>query len=430
VPVDTNDVALEDFSDDVPETADDMMLDDVAVLDIKVNTSPLRMTGLLGGRANAGRSGGGNGAPGPANQAVDNALAWLAKQQQADGRWPFNAHPNAVQASATLAFLGRGHTMESGEYKDVVRKSINNYIERMPKDGGLGNHGHATPFVTMALCDAYAMTPWNKRVKEAAEAAANYALRTQHGDGGWSGGRSPGTKQNEIDVAQTGWWTMALISAKLAGMEVPQDRFLRIRNVLMQVAEGRYPGTVLFTSHGGRESTYDKNRSIKSTIFTMLHFLGVPRNNPTIQRLAKELIDDLPGRQKRNYWVMYNMGMGMFQMGPSDPSWKTFNVEVIRKITEDMTRSGKTGYWPAPNGLFGGKGTKGDTGENSGYWGDCGRTGMAVLNLEVYYRYGDIHQVYAQYGGIISEKQIKGGGKEKKKQPALIGEGDKGGLKF
>ena len=176
-------MAMEDVSDEAPETEDMDAPDMSEVLDIKVNVTPLKISGILGGRRSAGRTGGG--APGAANGAVDGALKWLAFKQLPDGRWPNGAHPNAVQAAATLAFLGRAHTTSSGTYRNVVKKSIYNFIGRTRKDGSLGNHGHATPFVAMAMCDAFAMEPDNSDIARCAQGFVNYAIATQHHDGGW-----------------------------------------------------------------------------------------------------------------------------------------------------------------------------------------------------------------------------------------------------
>jgi hypothetical protein len=403
------DLAMEDVSDEAPETEDMDVPDMQEVLDVKINPTPLKIAGILGGRRSAGRTGGG--APGAANAAVDSSLAWLAKMQDADGRWPFSGHPNAVQAACTLAFLGRGHTMTSGKYSHVVRKSLENFMGRIPRDGGLGNHGHATPFVAMAICDAFAMEPDNSALADAARKNVAYALKTQLNNGGWSGGASPAPLNvNEIDIAQTGWWTMALVSARLGGMNVPDDNLRRVRTVLMQVVDGNFPGKVLFTNHGGRESSFDKQSSINASIFTMLHFLGVPRDNPQIVRVSKQLANDLPAPNRRNYWMLYNMGLGMFQMGGQNPEWQQFSTNALRNVAQSAVSKGNGAHWNAPAGLFGGKNAagRGDTGEKSGYWGDCGRTAMATLNLQVFYRYGDIHMLYEQFGGLISEQQLTG----------------------
>jgi hypothetical protein len=202
-PTETTEAALEDVSDEAPESDDDLP-DFEEVLDVKVNLTPLKIAGILGGRRSAGNTGGG--APGPANRSVDSSLAWLAKMQKPEGTWPFDAHPNAVQAACTLAFLGRGHTTTEGKYRTVVRKSLDNFIGRIRQDGALGNHGHATPFVAMAICDAFAMEPDNKKLAKAATGFVNYAMRTQLQNGGWNGGsRKAPLDSNAIDVAQTGW---------------------------------------------------------------------------------------------------------------------------------------------------------------------------------------------------------------------------------
>ena len=78
----------------------------------------------------------------PDGAAVDRGLAWLAKHQDADGRWDcdgFMKHDGAsdrcdgagrpaydvgATALALLAFLGDGNSVRSGEHRDVVKRAV------------------------------------------------------------------------------------------------------------------------------------------------------------------------------------------------------------------------------------------------------------------------------------------------------------------
>ena len=46
-------------------------------------------------------------------------------------------------------------------------------------------------------------------------------------------------------------------------------------------------------------------------------------------------------------------------------------------------------------------------GGTRGYWGKEGATAMAILNLQVYFRYGSVHEMYERYGKITAQTGIK-----------------------
>ncbi|MGE4001286.1 MAG: hypothetical protein AB7I48_13810, partial [Planctomycetaceae bacterium] len=148
-------------------------------------------------------------------QAVEQALKWLASVQHRDGYWDasrfgagtakestaIHERPNVgadadsgVTALAVLAFLGAGHTPDNGEYAGNVRQALHWLIRQQAQDGSLGGsadfvagmycHGMAT----FALAEAHAMltgstdTDWLRRplVK-----AVGYFVDNQTPDGSW-----------------------------------------------------------------------------------------------------------------------------------------------------------------------------------------------------------------------------------------------------
>ena len=60
------------------------------------------------------------------NQAITDGLAWLATQQQGDGRIGSGPNPVAYTAAAVLAFENEGHFPGSGTaYAPVVERGLN-----------------------------------------------------------------------------------------------------------------------------------------------------------------------------------------------------------------------------------------------------------------------------------------------------------------
>ncbi len=114
--------------------------------------------------------------------AVKAALDWLAKHQDADGRWDASDHgagrethtlgqdrkgagaqaDTGLTGLALLAFLGAGHTHQSGAHSDSVKRGIDYLLASQGADGNLaGNaelfaHMYCHGMASLALCEASA----------------------------------------------------------------------------------------------------------------------------------------------------------------------------------------------------------------------------------------------------------------------------------
>jgi hypothetical protein len=196
-----------------------------------------------GARAEMINGGGGNK---DTEDAVLLALAWLAKQQRADGSWSLvGPYPNgasrenktAATAMALLAFQGHRDTTVGGEYRDNVRRGWDWLLQQQSADGKFTANGmkwshpyytHAQ--ATIALCELLHMSK-DEKYREPAEMAVRLLLRDQSPLGGWK--YSPGVGS---DLSVTGWCLMALQSARMAGIEVPEDNLNQISNFLDKVS--------------------------------------------------------------------------------------------------------------------------------------------------------------------------------------------------
>jgi len=136
-------------------------------------------------------------------QAVERALAWLARHQHPDGHWDaasFDvdcgqcggetevAADVALTGLSTLCFLGAGHTHKTGgPYRDTVARSLRWLVARQRPDGDLRadetmyTHGIAT----IALSEARAMTG-DAALADPVERAVRFIYRSRNRDaGGW-----------------------------------------------------------------------------------------------------------------------------------------------------------------------------------------------------------------------------------------------------
>jgi len=368
----------------------------------------LKTTNFLGARKTGGN------APTKLKSVVADGLAWLATRQKDDGTFTLGAHPNAKWGACTLAFLGSGNSTKTGKYSDVVKRSIDAMLKKQGTNGSIGMHAHATPFIALALLDACALEPEDAKLRAGAQKILNYALSTQQTNGCWSGsgGANPKTS-TDVDVTATGWWAMALISGRLAGLNVPENNLTTLKKTLTDIAKRKFRGKVLVSTHGGTSNSYVREVTIDSTLLTMLQFLGTSNEDELIQELAGRLHGSRKEFSDLNFWTMYQQGVGVFQLGQTNSYWFGFVVDVITKLTETQKSDGSWSSASAFSSKGKGKASKGKgggKGENGGstqYWGDEGATAMAILNLQVYFRYGNIHEMYERHGRLIPQKESK-----------------------
>ena len=319
--------------------------------------------------------------------AVQAALAWLAAVQARDGRWDADQHgaglgpgqdasrvgagieaDTGVTALALLAFLASGHTHQEGDYREVVARGLRFLVQSQAENGNLS--GRADVFAAMychgmagvALAEAYGMTA-DDELRRPVERAVMYTVAAQHPrTGGWR--YRPGDLG---DTSQLGWQLMLLRSARIAGLQVPNDPFVGAGQFLKYVSTGQ---------HGGLAS-YRFNEQVSSPMtaeaLACRQFLGLTADSPTAHEAAERLLNDLPGKSPDNYYYWYYGTLALHQHG--GPAWETWNRALQTRLLSGQTASGQyAGSW-APDGVWGGHG------------GRIYSTALATLSLEVYYRY-------------------------------------------
>ena len=172
-------------------------------------------------------------------EAIQRGLHWLALVQHADGHWDLKNFPKgpggedfsghgseksdtAATGLALLPFLGDGHTHEAGKYQATVAKGIDWLLKNQKEDGDLfaGGEGNAHMYshgiASIALCEALGMTK-DEKLQPPAQRAVDFIVKSQHDEGGWR--YQP---RERGDTSVVGWQIMALKSAQMAGLNVPQ----------------------------------------------------------------------------------------------------------------------------------------------------------------------------------------------------------------
>ena len=192
--------------------------------------------------------------------AVEPALRWLAYHQESDGHWDakkFGASEKtdtAVTSLALLAFLGAGNSEKVGpEYKSNVQKAVawlkskqapNGLVFDTTDAGGHRGEGYPGAMATMALAEAAAMANVPE-TRTAAQRAVTYCTNIhQAGEGSDRLGWRYHPKM-EGDTSVTGWFMMALKSAKIARLDVDHAAFdgaIKFLDSVEHKATGGDPG--------------------------------------------------------------------------------------------------------------------------------------------------------------------------------------------
>ncbi|MFM8573055.1 MAG: prenyltransferase/squalene oxidase repeat-containing protein [Pirellula sp.] len=328
-------------------------------------------------------------------QAVANGLEWLARNQLSDGSWslvtPFSEggtseNRPAATAMALMAFMGAGNTHQAGAYQPNVLRGLN-YLTRLQDENGFFaakttgiQKTYAQAQATIALCELFGMTG-DQKLKEPAERAVGWALRAQDDGGGWR--YEP---RQTGDTSVTGWYVMALISARMAGLDVPSDRLERIHQFLDTVQ--RKDG-VRGPSADGDQYAYQapSQAKISMTAEGMLcrMYLGWKTDDSRILQGAAKIVQQpiATGVQGRDYYYWYYATNALHHAGGA--SWRKWNDVMKEALPELQVKTGKErGSWPAEGDPHGGAG------------GRLYATVLSILCLEAYYRHMPLSEMAAR----------------------------------
>jgi hypothetical protein len=349
--------------------------------------------------------------------AVRRGLDWLARHQSADGHWGPDAlhawpdgrckqgdvcpgggseHRVALTGLAVLAFQAGGHyDFSNADYSDCVRHGLDWLVARQRPDGCLLDREHGTGSCNMyehgiaafALADACEMAASLQRepldrYRQATHKAVQFIHYAQHGDGGW---RYTDDRDLASDVSVSGWQVLALKSARRAGVvEVSEDCIARMKAFFKRCEDKASRRT--FYQPG-----YNLPSDAPTAIGMLVHqFILEEPDSPLVAGGAKYLADEAESSFKHgrrqpkrrlfaaapgDYYTFYNGTLAMFQAGGQP--WKRWN-DVVRDALVDRQCDA-------------------DEGCRRGSWDPVGRwspeggrvysTALAVLTLEVYYRY-------------------------------------------
>lgn len=354
-----------------------------------------------------------------AEQSIKRGLQWLARQQQSDGHWELHqGYPDpgfswtktdtGATALALLAFLGHGNTHQNGEFAEVVDKGLTwlrgiqdpetGDFHDMRREQGREGAFYAHSMATIAICEALALTQ-DQELKPAAELGVKYLLFAQHPDfGGWK--FRPISKTMVGDMAVTGWALMALHTARMAGLEIPQEDFVRASSFLDSVkARGlsRYKFDPI---------TPDDHASAAMTAEAILcrQWFGWPRDLPEMAQAVKYISadDQAPSwtEGRRNVFQWYYTSQVLHNLGGED--WKRWNVAVRNAIVRNQVTVGSAKPGQDTRGSWNPTSPVGAPREFAEKGGRLYITAICILILETPYRHRPIY-ASEEVAGAVTE---------------------------
>ncbi len=340
--------------------------------------------------------------------AVDLALEWLANHQSPDGSWDadgFHAQcklnrcsgPGEAQydpgatALATLAFLGRGETHNSGPYKDTVKNALRYLKSIQDSEGRFGPQNNYQKqynnfMATLAMTEAYGLSG-SRLFKEPAQRGVDFVHKSQNPYLAWR----YGVRDGDNDTSVTGWAVAALTSAKMAELDVDAGAFRGALAWIDKMTEPEF-GRVGYQRRGGPPARTqgmadkfpaDESESLTGVGMLVRIFCGQdPAKNEFIEKGAQLLLkkparwDVEAGTIDSYYWFWGSLAM--YQVGGR--SWTHWSQSVDAALVphQRMTRGrDERGSWD-PIGPWGAEG------------GRVYSTALNCLTLETTYRYGRV----------------------------------------
>ena len=379
---------------DLPPVADPLAAPmEMPTLDLSGPTATSKLNTPVIGLALSGRESGSKlvllgkyGGNVTTESAVINGLKWLAKQQKSDGRWSLKGpyqdggtQENACGATAMalLAFQGQGNTHRVGRFKENVADGWKYLLKLQEKDGNFVTTGpshqrfYAQAQCTIALCELYGMTG-DPQYRQPAELAIKYALSVQNKKlGGWR--YLPG---DDSDTSVTGWFVMALQSARMAKLDVPQSALDRIGKFLDLVQED-----------GGRTYTYTQGTYSTAAVtaegLLCRQYLGWKQDDPRLVEgvgaLIRNPIDYDAGERDAYYWYYATQACHHME----GKIWDDWNAVMRQAVPEQQIKNGaEAGSWSPDGDKWG------------AYGGRLYVTCLSIYMLEVYYRHLPIYSGY------------------------------------
>jgi hypothetical protein len=344
-----------------------------------------------------------NGGTRETEAAVAKGLAYLAKIQRPTGGWgdvenldeKYGSVAVGKTGLALLAFLGAGHThLSHTQYSQNALNAVAFLLALQdPESGHFGDSdAYSHGIATYALAECYALSGENALREPLERAVAHILSKQNHApDPRLFGGWSYYYKDDRVfdrwpRTSITVWQVMALESARLGGLTVPEQVFDDAATFIDHAedeARGWYrynhdpsrlssswptlpastPAALFALSLVGRDITAPEFKRPREFVLTRV---------PTEYRRGSE--DEFVQRGQGNLYFWYYGTLSMFRAGGN--AWQRWNAGMKDTLVRGQKKDGSWG----PIDVYCSYAQ--DDEKDRSY-----STAMCVLSLEVYYRY-------------------------------------------
>jgi hypothetical protein len=310
--------------------------------------------------------------------AVARGLAFLAKQQNADGSFEGGTPKVATTGLCLLAYLGAGNAPDLGKYGLVVHNAVEFILSKQAPDGyfGAGDRGMYTQGIaTLALAEAYgveASAARRLRLHKALEGSVAVILAAQNAPksspafaGGWRYERTSA----DSDLSLSGWNSLALRAAQDVGIEVPTESRRRTVEFVLRCYDEHLKGFAYQPGSGVQPGD-------TAIGVLCLYLLGASdganaaRIDAAAQFLQAHPIDDAIAYP---YYATYYVAQAAFQRDAD--AWPRIGRPALERLIRTQD---KDGSWPPSK-----------SGQEPGH---VYPTAMAVQALTVPYRLLPVYQ--------------------------------------
>ena len=311
--------------------------------------------------------------------AVELGLKWILAHQRANGGWRFKhdcadcngqcgnegrqESSTAATGLALMSLLGAGYTHRTGPYQKQIQKGLDYLVERMRithrggsmSEGKPGMYSHA--IATIALSEALAMTG-DTLLMGPVTHAQKYIETAQHKKGGWR--YIPGTRG---DMTVTGWQLMALKSCELSGVRSGELTYQQASDFLdsLQSTSGCF----------GYQAPAETPTTTAVGVLSKM-YLGAHARNHALEQGTRFVADQGPSKND----VYFNYYATQLLHHRRDEAWPKWNEEMRDYLVakQDSSNTHQAGSWHFQD-------------RHGNVGGRLYTTAMAVMILEVYYRY-------------------------------------------
>ena len=330
------------------------------------------------------------------DRAVDRALVFLSRSQEADGSFPTirSAQPG-VTSLCVMAFLARGHQPGKGPYGPRIERAIDYALDLQDRLNGAimadqssgtggfecGNYNHGISGVMLG--EVYGMTGAKRhaRIRSAIVKGLEYIRKQQLREkpaeerGGWRYvGRSG---SNNSDLSVTAWQLMFYRSARNAEFNVPEDWVKDAMAYVHRSFDENERAFVYALFGGNRYCT----RGMAGAGIVSLALGGEHQSASAkmagdwILQHSFEPYNNFRGPEDRYHYGAFYCSQAMYQLGGE--YWRRFFPSLLAVLAEAQNADGS---W-----------AKESVGED-GEFGNAYTTSLAVLALSPPYQILPIYQ--------------------------------------